>query len=139
MATDTWLLHDPPTPAEREACAAGVAEALSAAPSGHPERGIATGGTATTLPRLLGREHLGHLDHDDLGECRRRLARHPSAQLARAHSIDPVRARVLAGGVEILAAVMSRYRLERFTVSLAGVRDGMILAYLERGEDWVEG
>ena len=139
LATDTWLLHDPPAPAELDACAAGVGEALAAAPQGRPQRGIVTGGTATTLPRLLDHDRLGDLDRADLQRCREVLATRPSAEIAAEHGIDPVRARVLAGGVEIVAAVLQRYRLARLSVSLAGVRDGMILAYLERGDDWVEG
>ena len=138
-ATDRWMVSDPPGPAERTACATGVRSALVEAPDGVAETGIVTGGTATTLPWLLGREASGELDGGDVAMCRHRLARHPSPVIAARHRIDPVRARVLAGGVEIVAAVMERYAMTRLIVSRAGVRDGMILAYVEKGDAWVEG
>jgi len=138
MATETWLHDDPPTAAQLAECAAGVRAALEAAPAGHPTRGIATGGTATTLPQLLGRgrDHLGELDTADLERCRDRLAALPSKEIAAIHGIDPARARVLAGGGEIIGAVSARYALDRLTVSLAGLRDGMILAWLDKGDAW---
>lgn len=140
--TERWLGSDPPTDEEREACAAGVREALAEAPHGDPQRGIATGGTATTLPALLGRPQGsagGHLFRGDLDGCRRILGRLPSAEIARQYGIELARARVLAGGVEIIDAVRERYGLDGVAVSHQGLRDGMILAYLERGDDWVSG
>ncbi len=37
---------------------------------------------------------------------------------------------------EVLRLLLERYALDRAQVSHAGLRQGMILAYLERGEDW---
>jgi exopolyphosphatase/guanosine-5'-triphosphate,3'-diphosphate pyrophosphatase len=137
---ERWLTSDPPTDAERAGAAAAIRQALQSAPEGRPVRGIAVGGTATTLPAVLDRPHgEGSLDGADIDEIRRRLAERPSAEIASRFSIEPARARVLAGGLEILAAVLERYRLPGITVSIRGLRHGMILAYLERGERWVEG
>jgi len=141
-ATERWLRTDPPSAEEREACAAGVREVLSAAPEGDPQRGIVTGGTATTLPALLGRPRGsagGTLYRADLDECRQILARLPSAEVARQYGIELARARVLAGGVEIIDAVRERYGLDGVAVSHQGLRDGMILAHLERGDGWTRG
>ncbi|HEY6378437.1 MAG TPA: hypothetical protein VI316_04570 [Candidatus Dormibacteraeota bacterium] len=141
-ATERWLLTDPPDATEREACAAGVREVLTSAPAGHPGRGIVTGGTASTLPALLGRtlgSAGGDLSRADLDACRSILGHHPGAHVASRYGIEPARARVLAGGVEIIDAVRERYHLEAISVSLQGLRDGMILAALDAGEGWVEG
>jgi exopolyphosphatase/guanosine-5'-triphosphate,3'-diphosphate pyrophosphatase len=138
-ATDRWLTHDPPTAVERAACAAGVDAALAAAPQGAPLSGAVTGGTATTLPRLLGRSELGLLDAADLQRCRDVLGASSSDAVAAATGIAPVRARVLAGGVEIVDAVRRRYRLDALVVSERGLRDGMILSWLEKGDAWMEG
>lgn len=139
-ATETWLGSDPPTEAQLAACRAGVSSALASAPPGAPARGSVTGGTATTLPILLDRpEGGGELDGDDLERCRRSLAAEPSTRVSERHRIPLARARVLAGGVEIVAAVMEHYGLAGLAVSHQGLRDGMILAYMERGDDWVRG
>jgi exopolyphosphatase/guanosine-5'-triphosphate,3'-diphosphate pyrophosphatase len=141
-ATERWLRSDPPSNDEREACGAGVRKALSAAPQGDPQRGIVTGGTATTLPALLGRprgSEGGTLRRADLDQCRQILAREPSAEVARQYGIELARARVLAGGVEIIDAVRERYGLGGVAVSHQGLRDGMILAYLEMGDGWTSG
>jgi exopolyphosphatase/guanosine-5'-triphosphate,3'-diphosphate pyrophosphatase len=138
-ATDRWLTDDPPTAEQRAACAAAVRALLDGAPDGRPHRGICTGGTATTLPVLLGEKPPGVLDVDDLDRCRAMLDAAPSADVARRTGIDAVRARVLAGGVEIVGAVMQRYRLDAVTITDAGLRHGMVLAYVEKGERWAEG
>lgn len=139
-ATERWLTHDPATGSDRSACGAGIREALAAAPDGRPDRGIAVGGTATTLPMVIDRpEGHGRLDGDDMARIRRRLALHPSTEVAAAHAIDPVRARVLPGGLEILAAILERYALRSIEISHRGIRHGMLLAFLEKGEAWPEG
>jgi exopolyphosphatase/guanosine-5'-triphosphate,3'-diphosphate pyrophosphatase len=138
-ATDRWLLDDPPTAEQRAACAAALRALLGGVPDGDPRSGLCTGGTASTLPTLLGRQPRAVLGSGDLDRCREVLDSAPSAEVAARLGIDPLRARVLAGGVEIVGAVMHRYRLDSISVSPAGLRHGMILAYLEKGERWIEG
>lgn len=139
VATQRWLASDPPRPEERAACAAGVAEILAAAPPGRPRVGIVTGGTATTLRRLLGRPRSRRLSWDDLERCRRLLDGAPSATVAATTGLDCVRVRLLAGGVEVVAAVVARYGLAEIEVSTAGLREGMLLAWLERHDSWAAG
>jgi exopolyphosphatase/guanosine-5'-triphosphate,3'-diphosphate pyrophosphatase len=140
FATDTWLHSDPPTDAERRECFKGVVEMLSgSAPSGRPDHIIATGGTASTLPVLLGRDHETHLDADDLARCRDLLSEHPSGEIAKRYGLDPARARVLAGGVEIVDSVRTLYAAEHIRTTIHGLRTGMILAYAEKGDRWVKG
>jgi len=138
-ATDRWLHSDPPTDGERRACFEGVMAVLRSAPEAHPDHVVATGGTASTLPVLLGRDREAHLDADDLARCRELLARHPSAEIAAHHGLESARARVLAGGVEIVDAVRLLFDAERIRVTIHGLRSGMILAHAESGDRWVEG
>jgi len=138
-ATDRWLHSDPPTEAERRACFEGVTEALRRVPLGSPDHVVVTGGTASSLPALLGRDRETHLDADDLAHCRDVLARHPSAEVAAHHGLEVERARVLAGGVEIVDAVRLLFAAERIRVTIHGLRTGMILAYAEKGDRWIEG
>jgi exopolyphosphatase / guanosine-5'-triphosphate,3'-diphosphate pyrophosphatase len=140
VATDRWLHSDPPTEPERRACHDGVLAALRGAPLvPHPHHVVVTGGTASSLPALLGRDRESHLDAADLARCRELLARHASAEIAERHGLEVARARVLAGGVEIIDAVRVRFEAERIRVTIHGLRSGMILAWAEKGERWVEG
>jgi exopolyphosphatase/guanosine-5'-triphosphate,3'-diphosphate pyrophosphatase len=138
-ATDRWLPSDPPTDAERRACYEGVLSVLRGAPIGHADHVIVTGGTASSLPVLLGRDRETHLDADDLTRCRSILSRHSSAETAARHGLEVARARVLAGGVEIVDAVRTLFDAERIRVTIHGLRTGMILAYADNGDRWVEG
>jgi len=138
-ATDRWLQSDPPTEEQRRACFSGVLSILGDAPRAAVDHAIATGGTASTLPALLGRDRETPFDAADLDRCRHVLAATPSADVAAAYDIDPARARVLAGGVEIVDALRSLYALDRIHVTVHGLRTGMILAYAEKGDRWVEG
>jgi exopolyphosphatase/guanosine-5'-triphosphate,3'-diphosphate pyrophosphatase len=138
-ATDRWLKSDPPTDEERRACLDWLVTSLRAAPQGHPDHVIATGGTAASLPVLLGRDRETHLDADDLAHCRAILGRHPSAEIAKKYGLEPERARVLAGGVEIVDAVRTLSGVDRIRVTIQGLRTGMILAYAAVNDRWVEG
>lgn len=139
VATDRWLHHDPPTDEERRAALDGITAVLRTAPVANPDHVVVTGGTASSLPTLLGRDRETHLDADDIAKCRTELSRHPSAEIAKRYGLEPARARVLSGGVEIVDAVRVLFGVERIRVTIHGLRTGMILAYLEKGERWVEG
>ena len=138
-ATDQWLQADPPTDAELDACRAWVDEVLHDAPHGEPEHAVITGGTASTLPALLGRERESELTAHDLQQCRALLRAGTSEEIARSHDITLARARVLAGGVEIIDALRALYGLDRVRITIHGLRSGMILAWTETGERWTEG
>jgi exopolyphosphatase/guanosine-5'-triphosphate,3'-diphosphate pyrophosphatase len=139
-ATDRWLTDDPPGPEQVAACAAAVDAALQGgAPAGAPQHVVATGGTATSLPHLLGRDAESPLSAADLAHCRSVVAAAPSAAVAAAHGLHPARARVLAGGVEIIDAVRRHYTAAAVRTTIHGLRTGMILAWLDRGDAWVEG
>lgn len=140
-ATDRWLAGDPPAAAQLDACLHGVLDILrNGAPTGTPQHLIATGGTAATLPRLLARDSPESvLDAADLDRCRTTLLAAPSNAVAHNHSLDPARARVLAGGVQIIDAIRQLYKAPAVRTTIHGLRTGMILAYLENGDRWVDG
>jgi exopolyphosphatase / guanosine-5'-triphosphate,3'-diphosphate pyrophosphatase len=138
-ATDRWLRSDPPTLQERRACFDGVMSALRGVPLSRPDLAMSTGGTATSLPTLLKRERETYLDADDLAYCRDLLMAYPSAHIAGHYGLEPARARVLAGGVEILDAVRLLFDAQRIGVTIHGLRSGMILAWAEKGDRWAEG
>jgi exopolyphosphatase/guanosine-5'-triphosphate,3'-diphosphate pyrophosphatase len=130
-------LSDPPRPGERASLRESVREALADAPAWPVGRLVATGGTASNLPRLLcSAPSEPALTRADLDAARARLDAGPAANVARRTGLPEVRVRALRGGVEVLDLLLERYGLDRVQVSHAGLRQGMILAYLERGEDW---
>ncbi len=138
---------DPPSPAERAAAAAAVDRILATAPRGDPGCGVATGGTAANLPALLGRRlpptgegsgELGPPLRDEpvalslaqLAEAQAVTDRRPSAQVAAATGLHPDRARLLAGGTQLLLAIAHHYRLAALTVTERGLRDGLLIEAL---------
>ena len=60
----------------------------------------------------------------------------PAADLERRYTLRPGRVVAMRGGVEVLLLLLDWAGLDRLHVSLEGLRQGMLLAYLERGEDW---
>lgn len=130
-------LSDPPRAGEREALRAVAAEALREAPVAEPEKLVMTGGTASNLPAVLAQEGRPMVvTVEALRTAIERLDAGPAADLGQRYALPAARIRALRGGTEVLLLLLDRYRLDRFHVSHAGLRQGMILASLERGEDW---
>jgi len=130
-------LSDPPGPGEREAMRAAAADALGAAPQCAAEKLVMTGGTASHLPGVLSRdEPPAALTADQLRAAIERLDAGPAADLAPRYGLPEARVRALRAGAEVLLLLLDRYHLDRFHVSYAGLRQGMILAQLERGDSW---
>ncbi|HUY97680.1 MAG TPA: hypothetical protein VMW47_08715 [Verrucomicrobiae bacterium] len=136
---------DPPSSADRAAAAVTIGAALADAPPGSPRLGIATGGTAANLPWLLqgtrparaeGPLSLGtpgtdapvELSLQDLVRAQAVTDAHPSAEVARARRLHPERARLLAGGTQLLVALARAYQLGGLTVTERGLRDGLLLS-----------
>jgi exopolyphosphatase/pppGpp-phosphohydrolase len=65
-----------------------------------------------------------------------RLDSAPAAELAQRVGLEASRVRALRGGVEVLLLLLDYYGLHAAHISLEGLRHGMLLARLERGEDW---
>lgn len=133
------LPGDPPSVLEWALEAVRVGAILSDLPDATPALAWATGGSAHNLIGLEGQREPGlptRLSLADLGRLADELLHASARKLARRSGEDPRRVALLAPGALILAAVLRRYGLDWCTVLPAGLRDGMILAWEELGEDW---
>ncbi len=136
VLTSTYL-SDPPRPEERARLRKAALRELAHAPDGDVERLVATGGTASNLPSVLSRRSPPSvLTTADLLACERRLDARRAAEVARHVELPPNRVKALRAGVEALLLFLDWYGLAVLQISHEGLRHGMLLAYLERGEDW---
>ena len=131
-------LSDPPKPEERARLRQAALRELAHAPDAEVERLIATGGTAGNLPLVLARRNPPHvLTTADLLTCEARLDRGRASEVAKLVQLPANRVKAMRGGGEgLLLLLLDWYGLALLHVSYAGVRQGMLLAYLERGNDW---
>ena len=130
-------LSDPPRPEERARLRKAALRELAAAPDGDVDRLVATGGTASNLPAVLSRRNPpGVLTTADLLACEAKLDRGRARDVAEAVGLPANRVRAMRAGVEALLLLLDWYGLALLHVSHEGLRHGMLLAYLERGEDW---
>jgi exopolyphosphatase/pppGpp-phosphohydrolase len=110
---------------------------LEDAPECDPTRLVATGGTASNLPLVVSRTRPPTvLSRHALLRAANHLDSAPAAELEQRYLLRPGRVAAMRGGVEVLLLLLDWAGLDRLHVSLEGLRQGMILAYLERGEDW---
>jgi exopolyphosphatase/guanosine-5'-triphosphate,3'-diphosphate pyrophosphatase len=131
------FLSDPPRAGEREALRAAAVAEVRRAPECDAEKLVMTGGTATYLPRVLStRTPPPLLTTGALLTAAERLDAGPADGVGVLYELPPARVRALRGGVELLLLLLDFYGLSQFHVSHAGLRQGMILAFLERGDDW---
>jgi exopolyphosphatase/guanosine-5'-triphosphate,3'-diphosphate pyrophosphatase len=130
-------LSDPPKPEERARLRRAALRELTQAPDGEIERLVATGGTASNLPLVLThRNPPSVLTTADLLTCEARLDGARAAEVAGVVKLPPSRVKAMRAGVEALLLVLDWYGLAVLHISHQGLRHGMLLAYLERGNDW---
>jgi exopolyphosphatase/guanosine-5'-triphosphate,3'-diphosphate pyrophosphatase len=130
-------LSDPPRPGEREALRAAALAEVRRAPEFEAQKLVMTGGTASNLPPVLSAQNPPEvLTTDALLTAAQRLDANTADVLAARYGLPAARIRALRGGVELLLLLLDFYGLDRFHVSHAGLRQGMILAFLERGDAW---
>jgi exopolyphosphatase/guanosine-5'-triphosphate,3'-diphosphate pyrophosphatase len=130
-------LSDPPKPEERARLRRAALRELTQAPDGDIERLVATGGTASNLPLVLtSRNPPPILTTADLLVCEARLDGDRASEVARAVKLPPSRVKAMRAGVEALLLLLDWYGLAVLHISHQGLRHGMLLAYLERGNDW---
>ena len=130
-------LSDPPKPQERARLRRAALRELTQAPDGEVERLVATGGTASNLPGVLARRNPpAVLTTADLLTCEGRLDGHRATHLATRYGMPANRVKALRAGVEALLLLLDWYGLALLHVSHEGLRHGMLLAYLKRGENW---
>ena len=130
-------LSDPPKGGERQALRAEAVGLLKDAPECDPTRFVVTGGTASNLPKVVSLHRPPSvISRHALLRAAERLDTHPAAELERHYLLRPGRVQAMRGGVEVLLLLLDWAGLDRFHVSYEGVRQGMLLAYLEGGQDW---
>jgi exopolyphosphatase/guanosine-5'-triphosphate,3'-diphosphate pyrophosphatase len=133
------FLSDPPRPGERERLREAALPLIRQAPECDPERLVATGGTASNLPLVLSAARPPEvLDQQALLAAEERLDSSPAAAAARRFRLPAARIKALRGGVEILLLLIDWYGLHHVHVSHEGLRQGMLLAYLDRGDAWAD-
>jgi exopolyphosphatase/guanosine-5'-triphosphate,3'-diphosphate pyrophosphatase len=116
------LTGDPPAKREVAAARATAREALGALTPPPSRLALATGGSARTLARLVGRT----FDADDVDAAVRRLSRRRSAKVAREAGIDRDRAETMLAGA-ILLGEAARALDRPLTLARGGLREGALL------------
>ena len=98
---------------------------------------MATGGTASNLPQVLAKRNPPSvLTTADLLTCESRLDGGRAVEVARKHQLSPARVKAMRAGVEALLLLLDWYGLAVLHISTEGLRHGMLLSYLECGDDW---
>lgn len=129
MLADAYLRSDPPSISELHAVrehASGTFEGLE---TGTPALGVAVGGSATSLRRLVGAE----LAHDTLERGVRVLASSPIEEIARRFDLEPERVRLLPAGILILEAISDSLGVP-LQIGRGGLREGVILELIGDGK-----
>ena len=128
---------DPPKLEERARLRRAALHELTHAPDAEVERLVATGGTASNLPQVLSRRNPPTvLTTADLLTCESRLDAGRAVEVARKVLLPPNRVKAMRAGIEALLLLLDWYGLAVLHISHQGLRHGMLLAYLERGEEW---
>ena len=128
---------DPPKPEERARMRRSALRELAHAPDAEVERMVVTGGTASNLPLLLSKRNPPTvLTTADLLTCEGRLDAVRASDVAKMSGLPSNRIKALRAGVEALLLLLDWYGLAVLHVSHEGLRHGMLLSYLERGDDW---
>jgi len=124
--TARFLTEDPPGKRALAAAREDVEEHLDGFAPPLPQAALATGGTARGLRKLVGKE----LDAEGIEAALAILAKRPSAKTAKTFGLHERRARTLAAGAIVLAALQERLGVP-LQVSRAGLREGAALALLD--------
>ena len=136
--TTIHVTHDPPTADEMARLRGDVVEAMRRAPDDTASRLVAVGGTARSLLRV-GRPPTNRiLSARRIRKVLDVLVDSPSAEVAERYGIRLSRARVLPAGATILSVALERYRLDRLSVAVGGLREGTILVAHRAGPGWLE-
>jgi exopolyphosphatase/guanosine-5'-triphosphate,3'-diphosphate pyrophosphatase len=123
--TERFLRSNPPAPGELSATMRAVREGFAGLVAPVPRLGLATGGTARALRKIVGRQ----LDEGELLAALRLLSVEPSQAVADGYGIPRERVRTLAAGAIILLEARRRLGVP-LEVARGGVREGAALALL---------
>jgi exopolyphosphatase/guanosine-5'-triphosphate,3'-diphosphate pyrophosphatase len=120
--TDGWLPSDPPAPSELLAARDRVRDAIAGMSPPKPDRGLAVGGSATSLGRVTGRR----LDAPAFAVALQLLGTEPAAVLGRRIGVDPRRVRLLPAALLLLDALAARLGVP-LAIARGGIREGLLL------------
>jgi len=124
---------DPPGRDELERTRDTVTRALAALPPYRPTLLAVTGGTAAALIRVAGStERRYTMGADELQQVAGLVYGHGAADIAAHHEVDAGRARLLPAGITIIDAIREGAGASELVLTEAGLRDGLLLEYLER-------
>jgi exopolyphosphatase/guanosine-5'-triphosphate,3'-diphosphate pyrophosphatase len=124
--TGRLLQQDPPSSQALSLARLTVEREFSSLTPPLPKVGLAAGGTARALRKLVGEE----LGASELEAAIATLRGSRSARVAKEYGIDRGRARTLVAGALILEAVQCRLNVP-LRVSRTGLREGAVLAVLD--------
>jgi exopolyphosphatase / guanosine-5'-triphosphate,3'-diphosphate pyrophosphatase len=119
---DAYLRSDPPSIGELNAVRQHVDGVFEGLDVDTPALGVAVGGSATSLRRLVG----GVLEHETLERGIRVLASTPISDVARRFELERERVRLLPAGILILEAASDRLRVP-LQIGRGGLREGVVL------------
>ena len=120
--TERLLSGDPPAAEDLDQARAEVRHAFEAVAPPVAQLGLAAGGTARALGRIV-----GDLDAESLESAAERLSKLERAKIVKRHGIAPQRAATLLAGTILFAEVQERFGVP-LRVAGAGVREGCALA-----------
>jgi exopolyphosphatase/guanosine-5'-triphosphate,3'-diphosphate pyrophosphatase len=113
---------DPPSRVDLAAMRAAAAEAFAAADIPRPDDAVAVGGSAASLPTLVGPV----LDPPALERALGVLCAATSDEVARRHGLAPERTQLLPAGILVLDAAGRRLGMP-LRIGRGGLREGVIL------------
>jgi exopolyphosphatase / guanosine-5'-triphosphate,3'-diphosphate pyrophosphatase len=114
--------RDPPSPDDVERIRAAAGAAFAAAPIPHADHAIAVGGSAASLPTLVGPV----IDAPALKRALGVLTAAPADEVARRHDLAPERTQLLPAGILVLGAAAERLG-RPLRIGRGGLREGVIL------------
>jgi exopolyphosphatase/guanosine-5'-triphosphate,3'-diphosphate pyrophosphatase len=114
--------EDPPSRADLETMHATAADAFAAVDVPQPDHAVAVGGSAASLPTLVGPV----LDSAALERALGTLGAAPAAVVARRHGLAPERAELLPAGILVLHAAARRLGMP-LVIGRGGLREGVVL------------
>jgi exopolyphosphatase / guanosine-5'-triphosphate,3'-diphosphate pyrophosphatase len=120
--------HDPPSHTDVARIRAAAREAFATAPIPTAEHAIAVGGSAASLPTIVGPV----IDEQALDRALGVLTEAPSDEVARLHDLAPERTQLLPAGILVLGAAAERLG-RPLRIGRGGLREGVILELAAAG------